>query len=263
MALFNFLKNKKRPKEAKQNEILLAMPMFNDGKNYELNKVIANLKTFWNLDITNIEGDDQICTFNINGVTVAFAAMPFPIPEDDIKGTAHYAYNWPTALQDLEKHTGHTIVSVMQSEHTAIERFRILSKVLGSILATSEAIGVYQGSQSLLIPRAQYLNDIEELKEDGVAIMLWIYIGLRTSAAGNSAYTFGLKDFGKTEMEIVESNLSMEELFNFLFNITSYVIGNDITLKDGETVGATTEQKILIKTSKGKFIDGESLKLMI
>lgn len=60
---------------------------------------------------------------------------------------------------------------------------------------TSSAVAVYQGSQSLLIPRKQYLSHIEEIKENGIPVMLCIYIGLRNTTEGNCAYSYGLKDF--------------------------------------------------------------------
>ena len=92
---------------------------------------------------------------------------------------------------------------------------------------------------------------------------MWIYIGLKKIETGNCAYTYGLKDFQKTEIEIVNSKLSLEELFDFLFNISSYIIENNITLKNGETIGLTADQKAPIKLSKGQFVEGQSLKLEI
>src|SRR5690606_41872309 len=83
------------------------------------------------------------------------------------------------------------------------ERFKLLSKVLHSILITSNSIGIYQGSQSLLIPKEQYIESSESLKVGQTPIDLWIYIGLRKSEEGNSLYTYGLNEFEKSEMEII------------------------------------------------------------
>jgi hypothetical protein len=246
-----------------QSNILLAMPIFKDDNSYRFDKVIENLKIFWNFDITDIAGDDEAAVFNINGETISLANVSIPIPQGDIYGAAKYAYIWPSALRDLKDHTGHAIVSVMTSENSVENRFSILSKVLSSILMTTDAVGVYQGSQSLLIPRKQYLSHIEELKDDGFPLMLWIYIGLRNSNTGNSAYTYGLKDFEKSEIEIVNSKLNLEELFDLLYNISSYIISANVALKNGETIGITAEQKIQITLSKGQFVEGQSIKLSI
>ncbi|MDR3697887.1 DUF4261 domain-containing protein [Mucilaginibacter sp.] len=262
MGLFDLFKKEPKPKSQGSN-ILLAMPMFINGDTYEIKKIIESLKKLWDLEITDFDGDDNVATFKVNGEMVAIANMPVQIPLGDIEGTAKYAYNWPKALDDLKDHTGHAIVSVMAGLKSPLDRFKILSKVLCSILITSNSVGVYQGSQSLLIPSEQYLNNIEELKDDGTPVFLWIYIGLKQYKTGNSAYTYGLKDFQKQEIEIIDSSLSLEELLQFLGNIASYVIANDITLKNGETVGYTADQKISVTISKGQFIEGQSIKLEI
>jgi hypothetical protein len=41
------------------------------------------------------------------------------------------------------------------------------------------------------------------------------------------------------------------------------VIDSDVTFNNGETFGYTAEQKIKITKSKGKFVEGETLKLAL
>lgn len=260
MSLFNLFK-KSPPKQ--ESKILLAMPMFNNDERYQVDKVTKSLKSDWHIELTDIEGDDDSAAFKIDGETVAIAYIEGQIPWEDIEGTAQHAYNWLNALDELKDHTGHAIVTILAGQKSPLERFKILSKVISSILTTSNAIGVYNGVQSLLTPPKQYLDIVEELKEDGIPVPLWVYIGLRESATGNSAYTYGLTELEKQEMEIIDSKLDLEELYSFLLNITSYVIGNDITLRSGETFGYTVDQKIAVTLSEGGFIDGQSFKLKI
>jgi Domain of unknown function (DUF4261) len=261
MGLFDIIKKKGLSAEMQKSKILLAMPMFNDSEAFQLDDIINNLKSFWNLTITEIAGDNSTAVFKVDGEMVALAYMPVQIPWGDIEGTAQYAYNWQDATQELKNHSGHAIVSVMAGNKTSIERFRILSKVLCAILSTSNAIGIYQGNQSLLIPKSQYLDNIDELKEDGTPVRLWVYLGLRKSNKGNNLYTYGLTEFGKQEIEIINSKLDLQELYDYVTNIVAYVIGNDVTFKSGETLGYTAEQKIQLSSSKGVFVDGQSLKL--
>jgi Domain of unknown function (DUF4261) len=261
MGLFNIFKKEKANLEKTENSILLAMPIFKDNERYEINAVIENLTTFWELTISDFTGNDDSAVFKIEGEMVALAYMPAPIPWEDIQGTAQYAYNWEAAADDLENHNGHAIVSIMSSQKSPKERFTILSKLLCSILSTSNAIGVYQGSQTLLISKSEYLDSIEEIKQQGAPVPLWIYIGIRPSEKGSSIYTYGLTEFGKQEMEVINSQLDIEELYAFICNISAYVINNNVTFKDGETLGYTEDQKINIKSSKGQFVEGQSLKL--
>ena len=128
-------------------------------------------------------------------------------------------------------------------------------------MISSKSIGVFKGSQSLLIPSKQYIQSAEELQNNVLPINLWIYIGIRVSKEGNSIYTYGLNQFGKYEIEIINSKVRIEELYDFILNICSYVIGNDVMFKDGETLGLTAEQKIKITLSRGIYIEGKSYKL--
>lgn len=261
MGLFNFLKKKKESEETKKDNILLAMPMFNNGETFELNKVADYLKNHWNTKLSDVNGESGTVTFSIQGETIALATIPVQIPWGDIEGTAQYSYNWMTANKDLENHNSHIIVTVISSKNSELERFKILTKVLSSIVATTNCIGVYQGSQSLLIPRQQYLESSDTLKTNQIPLDLWIYIGLRKGENGNSAYTYGLTAFDKLEIEFLNAKLDLEEMHSFLSNICAYVINSNITFKSGETLGYTTEQKIKITKSKGQFVEGQTLKL--
>ena len=51
-------------------------------------------------------------------------------------------------------------------------------------------------------------------------------------------YTYGMKDFNKLEIEILNSKHSFTEINGFFYDIVHYILANNITLKDGETIGA-------------------------
>ncbi|WP_153393863.1 DUF4261 domain-containing protein [Chryseobacterium vaccae] len=257
MGLF---KKKKKKEETPKSNVLLAMPMFNNGETFDLEKVIAYLLSDWGIEATDINGSSETVSFSVQGETVVLGTIAAQIPWGDIQGAAQYAYNWPTAEADLEDHNSHLIVTILSNNTNHKERFGILTKVLTAILATSNCIGVYQGSQSLLIPKEQYLDSAEALKSDLVPLDLWVYIGVRKGEQGNSAYSYGLTTFDKLEMEFVNAPLELRELYTYLNEICGYVIKSNVTFKSGETLGFTAEQKIKIVQSKGVFVEGESFK---
>jgi hypothetical protein len=177
MGLFDFLKRKNKETPSR-NELLLAMPLFVNSDSYDLTRVTNHIKGFWDLDVS-ITGDNDSAVLDIDGERIALAFMDLAVPKGDIEGTAQYAYNWPTVLEDLQGHDGHGIVTVFSDSTPVIDRFLLLSKVLFSILTTSSSIGVYKGSQTLLIPKDQYIGMAGEIKNGEFPIPLWIYIGLR------------------------------------------------------------------------------------
>lgn len=262
MGLFDFFKKKEAEPEKKSEATFMAMPLFMGGTGLNINAVAEDLKNHWGLSVTSAEGgDNNTDVFTIEGAMVGMTYIPMPIPGDEVSECAKLAYNWDTAMEDLNGYSSHAVVFVMAGSANPLERSILLSKTLSSILRTTEAVGIYQGSQSLLIPKDQYLSGVEQLKEDGLPIHLWVYLGLRKAEAGNSIYTYGLANFGKKEMEVVNSHLDLEELYGFITNICSYVIGHDVSFKHGETLGYTEDQKIKITLSKGHFLEGQTLKL--
>jgi len=255
-----FKKKEERPKE---NPLLLSMPMFNGDNSYSLQEIVLDLKEFWDVDVTDVEGDDNTATFRINGELVAIAKMPAPIPQEDIESTANYTYLWNNVLEECSEHTSHAIVTVLTSETDVVDRHIIFTQLNASILRTSNAIGVYKGTQTLLLPKALYLDFADLLFQEMLPVQLWVYIGLVSDENSNSAYTYGLKEFGKTEIEVLESDMQRSDLYDFVVAVTSYIIGYEAVLLDGQTIGFTEEQKIQITESKARFLEGNSLKLKV
>jgi hypothetical protein len=252
---------KKKVDTTQDSKIILGMVMLNSYNSFDVGTFTGDFKIHYGDNVQEPTGDNASFVFKVDGEMVAIAYINIPIPSGDIEGTAQYAYNWQTALEDTKDHKSHLIISIMQGGQDQIKRFKIFTQVLCSLLRTTNAVGIYKGNQSLLIPKENYLNDAEAMSNEYLPLNLWIYFGLRVTDKGNSGYTYGLKEFNKTEMEIVASSKTLEEIRRFLFNITHYVLDYDVTFQDGQTVGGSEEEKIAISLSQGKFVDGDTFKL--
>lgn len=251
---------KKKPKNEQKSNIILAMIMLADTTPVDMERFRQNLREHFSHEVEGAEGDTAHA-FSIDGEMIGLMLIPMPIPPGEIEASAPYAYNWQTVLEDSKNQQAHIIVSMMSGSTDMVKRYKIFTAVVASLLRATNAIGVYKGSQTLLIPKDQYLQGASEMSDDDLPLMLWIYIGLRLNDDKASAYTYGLTQFNKTEMEIVDSNHSLEELADFLLNISHYVLQYDVTFRDGETCGHSEDEKFRITYSKAKYIDGKSFKL--
>ena len=76
-----------------------------------------------------------------------------------------------------------------------------------------------------------------------------------------SAFSAGMSVFGKLEMEVIGTGLDPNGLLGFMYTICEYVISEDVTLQDGETIGFSENDKIPIHISEGAAVPGQTIKL--
>lgn len=260
MGLFSFLKKEKKT-ESNTDSTILGMILLEEPNSMEIEKVISELKNKWNLQIGEGEISNETSVFEINGYRVAIANMPIPVPTEEVTSTAEYNYLWNNGVQEVSIHKAHIILSIINAGKNPIQENILFSKIASTILNNSKAIGIYIGGRTLVLKTEFYQSNVVMMSEDNLPLYIWVYFGLRQENGKQSVYTYGLSDFGKMEMEIVNSNNSLEELSEMMFNLVHYVISYDVILKDGETIGLSATQKLKISESKGRFLEGKTLKI--
>jgi len=181
-----FFKKKRLEEPKTDSRIIIGMIMLNNDHPIDTKLFREDFKKNFENSINDLSGDNAAFAFNVDNENIAVGHMQMPIPHSDIEGTAEYAYNWETALEDLKNHKSHLIVTLMNGGQDQVKRFKIFTKVICSLLRTTNSIGVYEGSQSLLIPKQDYLDISEEMTDDYFPLNLWIYFGYRKTEKGNS-----------------------------------------------------------------------------
>lgn len=254
-----------------ESNILLAMPLLADDK-IDLDRVINRLRTHWGLAVDGTQNDDTqndaatsetIRVVDVDGHMTALGLMPGQVPAGDLESLYPVAFLWPGAAEEVPRHATHVIVSLMSDDAPARERYAVFTKVVESVLAETNSLGLYQGHQMLLVKKEIYIDMAEALLEDETPFLLWVFVGLSGSDEGNSLYTYGMKGFGKMEMEIINSQQDMDDLFDFLINVGCYVINSDVTFKADETLGYTESKDAAIEISPGRIHEDETIKLVM
>lgn len=78
---------------------------------------------------------------------------------------------------------------------------------------------------------------------------------------GDRCYTDGLEQFGRDEIEVLNTDAQPKDLRAFLISLASYVLENNLELHDGETIGFSEEDKHSITRSEGEVLPGMTLKI--
>lgn len=130
-----------------------------------------------------------------------------------------------------------------------IDVMSLYSKLASVALADENSIGIYLYLRHRRLRPDFYRDVCSILHEGGLPILAWIFIGLSGSEEGSNAYIIGLEQFNKMELEILNGTHEPADLHTFLCNISDYLISQNITLQDGETIGFSAEEKLAITRS--------------
>jgi hypothetical protein len=256
-------------------------------ESWHLDFDVINLRLveMWQLKATLFDSQQNCLTLGISDFEIKVQMLPEPLVKDSIERVVIDSYFWPNAKHDLNDHHAHILVAisvkpdpltvdgVISYFHAslfsdeplvdAVSMNTLFTQVVSTLLECTKAIGVFIECRHLLLPAQFYIEIAERSSNNNLPLHAWIYFGARSTDGKQSIFTRGMSDFQKPEMEIIESLLPIDDLTDLMFNLTHYLILNDVTLKNGETIGMSAEQKLSISYSQGKYLPGETLKIVI
>jgi hypothetical protein len=262
--MFGFIKNlfgkSEAPKETTP-KMVMGMVLLKEIQTLDNEKIIDNLKKKWHVHIDSTDGNDTSFILKIDNQMVMGMLIPAAIPQGELDDCINVGYFWKNAKTEAVQHKAHIIISVLPNAHSAVDMNTMFTKVAAAVLEETDALGIYLGSRTLLLSKEFYTNHAQVLKEGSLPLFNWAYFGLVKQGDKNSVYTYGLELFGKKEMEIIDSHREISELQDMMYNTAHYVLDSEVTLKNGETLGISAEQKLKISLSKGKYLEGKTLKI--
>ena len=218
----------------------------------------------WELKLEITEKDEtgkftnSQVAFCDNGCWIPLMLLDTPVPGQEAEHNAVHNYMWKDAVEKTKCHKAQLIISVMGGKDPK-EAGKLFVKVAASCCKQENVIGIY--TSGVVFEPKFYIEAAEMARGDSLPVLNWIWFGIRQSDKGISVYTYGMNSFGKDEMEVLDVAAKPSEVRDFLLNIVAYVLEGDVTLRHGETLGATAEQKLAITRSPGVFLDGMTLKI--
>lgn len=225
-------------------------------------KFFADLKADWDIDVPDDpEPEDDVIYADVNGYRVVVGLMPAPVPDGEAEYWAKGNYMWQDAVEVAASHKAHAIIAILGKEDDLIEKGKLFVKAVCAIMKQETAVAFY--NEGAVFPPKMYL-DFAGLMSDGhVPVLNLVWLGIFSDGKQSGVYTYGMRRMGKEEMEVyIEADKAdFNKLREFMLTIASYVLETGATLRDGETIGFTEEQKLPITLSKGVAVDGNTLKI--
>ncbi|MCM1578339.1 MAG: DUF4261 domain-containing protein [Ruminococcus sp.] len=257
MGLFDFVKKKEKDKDNGKKGGFVGFVLLSD-ESFDPQQAAKDLGESLGTEAPETEKDGIIVTDH-KGCMVSLMFLPKPVPGEEAEHFAGGNYMWKDAVETAKKHKAQIIVAVMGGE-SPIESGKIFVKAVLAALKQENAVAVY--TDGAVHEPGFYRTAATAMDNGMLPILNWIWLGLYRDKKRQGIYTFGMKNFGKDEMEIyAEGEADLNEIRICAADMVSYVLENDVTLKPGETIGMTAEQKMPITKSKGIALDGETLKI--
>ena len=189
----------------------------------------------------------------------AVSLYPFPVPHGEAEENAAHNYLWQEAAETAARHKGQLLVTVLPREQDHREAAMLQVKLVCAACRQRGVLGIY--ANGTVYQPEFYLNAAQPMEDGELPLLDLVWMGLYRRESGLCGYTDGLRSFGKDEIEVLDAQAEPGDLHSFLLDLSSYVLEEDVTFHDGETIGFTEGQYLPISRSAGVWHGGMTLKI--
>ena len=228
---------------------------------WDKEKLISDLKADWEIELSkeDTEDEDTIVT-DLDKCRIVISKFPAPVPNEEAEINAENNWMWEEAVEVTKTHKAHIFVAILGDEEDLISRGLLYTKIMATCCKQENAIGVF--TCGVVFEPSYYMQSAEMIRDGELPIFTWVWFGLYRTENGLFTYTYGMKAFGKLELEILDADEEAGKLLSFISAISSYVLQDDVEFKDGETIGLSEEDIHQITWSKGVALpDQDTLKI--
>lgn len=221
---------------------------------WDKGRLIADLKAEWDIDVPEEDKDDRkdngdSLVFEAGDMIAAVSLMHGPVPGGEAEDNAENNYMWPDAVKAAQSHAAHIMVTVLGKETDVRLRGQFFVKLAAACCRQPGVLGVY--TSGVVFEPSFYADMAGVMKEGELPLNNWIWFGLHRREGGVCGYTYGMDVFGEEELEVLDADADPLAVREFLVSLAGYVIGSDVTLNDGETIGFSQGDRHRITRSPG------------
>ncbi|GEM_PF-61666 len=216
---------------------------------WDKDKLISDLQADWGIELPKEDTEDEDTIVNFDKCRIVISKFPAPVPNKEAEINAENNWMWEEAVEITKTHKAHIVVAILGDEEDLISRGLLYTKIMATCCKQEKAIGVF--TSGVVFEPSYYMNAAEMIRDGELPIFTWVWFGLYRTENGLSTYTYGMKAFGKYELEILDADEEVGKLLSFISAIASYILQDDVEFKDGETIGLSEEDIHQITLSKG------------
>ena len=237
------------------------MILLENAEKPDFAKIADTLSARWQINAKYHSAGTDAAILILEGCTAAIAYLPFPIPGDAVAQTAACNYFWENGATEAPRHKAHIVLSLQDAGKDPLAENILFTKLADAVLRSTPATGIYLGDRTLALPKDFYLDHAENLQTGELPLLNWIYFGFRKHKNRFSAFTYGMQDFGKPNLEILESQHTPDDIHTVLYNAAHFMLASDAELIPGEKIAVSDKQNCKVKLSEGRHLKENTLKI--
>lgn len=251
-----------KPANTTPPKVVTGTVLLNEKTPLDAKSILAALKSDWKVKLDSTSINDKTIVFSAPGATVMIAYLNYPVAPAEIGAAAKISWIWPAAAAEAGRHQAQAVISIIGSKDKALDLYKLFTKVAAAVMENTRSAGVFMGTQYLLVPKGFYAAGAQNLLNNEILpLYCWVYFGMVQDKGMGSGYTFGLEEFGLTDMEIVKSKHNQAQVHATLYDAVATVLPYNTRLSEGQTFTTVEGQKMIARLSKGSYVEAQTWKL--
>lgn len=231
-----------------------------EGKSFPFDAFLAHLgeTPIAGARAEDIDGPNEgVCQFVLGDELVSVVLLPCQYPLDELEGPMQTSLLWPQdePIEQLGEHQSHLLIVLNRGQGDPVGRRLMLTAVTGLAAGQQGAKAVYWPEATHLIYPPLFAEMAADIADpEAPPLMLWLDLRVFLNDDGTSGlFTTGMQPLGHMEIEIPRIEMEPGELREWVLTIVYYLLENGPVLNDGDTIGATDDQRILIRHQPSQF----------
>jgi len=244
---------------AADNKAVSGIVLLNEKAPLNFSALTESIKKDWGIRLDSSSQSGKNLVLYTTGATIMLAYQDYPAAPVEIKSAAEGAWMWSAARTEAPKHQAQVVVTVVGALNKPVQLYKLYTRAAAAVLDNSRSCGVYLPGQYLLQSKAFFLQAARSLDQTTLPLYCWVYFGMFEDDGKTCAYTYGLTEFGMTDLEIVKSDHTMQEAHAVLYDAAKDALQNNRSLQDGSVIETLEKQKYTLTLAKSPYLDGRQM----
>jgi hypothetical protein len=231
-------------------------------KNVDLDpgRVRAALAKVWDEPIALVEGsaEGEALSFSVGATdTLTLMQVSAPIPDGEAEAMAGYSISSLGTDWQIAAHEAHLVATLQEEDNgTSVRRLLRFTRLLAGVIeGVDSVLGIYWG-EAHATHDPDFFRDMA-MADDLLPVHLWNGVSIAANDEHVSLLSLGMKQLGQPNLKLTGPRAEGNELVGYFFNLLEYVAKRGAAVADGETVGRSAEETLVVRHEPSPVAEDE------